>query len=131
MVEILCRGCLEGKYLAALRVDTGHDVLDRAVFSRGVNGLKYEQHRPAVLRIKHILKLGQEVNAHSERFLGARLVLGRKLQRVVGLDVLQAKTVVGYAERLGQLARPLDQVFHFFVVHGFTSLFTSKLSTLP
>jgi hypothetical protein len=28
------------------------------------------------------------------------------------------RTVVGYAERLGQLARLLDQVFHFFVVHA-------------
>jgi hypothetical protein len=28
-----------------------------------------------------------------------------------GVDVLQAKTVVGYAERLGQLARLLDQFF--------------------
>ena len=46
-------------------------------------------------------------------------------KRVAGLDVLQAKTVVGYAERLGQLARRLDQVFHFFVVHSSPHSFLS------
>src|SRR4029434_909734 len=121
VVEVFARRRLERKNLAALRVDAGHDVLDRAVLTRRVHCLKYEQHRPTVLRIKHVLKLGQEIDAHSERFLGARLVLGRTLQRVVGVDVLEAKTVVGYAERLGKLARLLDQVFHFFVVHLFTS----------
>jgi hypothetical protein len=96
-------------------------VLDRAVLPGGVHRLEDQQHRPAVLGVKHVLKLRQEVNSHREGFLGPRLVLGRKLQGVVGLDVLQAKTVVRYAERLGQPARLLDQVFHFFVVHFFTS----------
>jgi hypothetical protein len=71
--------------------------------------LKHEQYRPAVLRIKHVLKLGQEVNAHGKRFLGARLVFGCKFQRIAGVDVLQAKTIVGYPERLGKLARLLDK----------------------
>jgi hypothetical protein len=71
------------------------------------------------------LKLGQEVNAHGERFLGAWLVLGCKLQGIVGVDVLQAKTVVGYAERLGQLARRLDQVFISLLFTG------SPLFSLP
>ena len=47
----------------------------------------------------------------------------RKSLVVGGVDVLQAIMVVGHAERLGELARLLDQVFHLFVAHGFTSCF--------
>jgi hypothetical protein len=39
-------------------------VLDRPVFSGSVHRLEYEQHRPPVLCTKHVLKLGQEIDAH-------------------------------------------------------------------
>src|SRR5258708_7025202 len=127
VVEVFAGGRLEGKDLATLRVDTGHDVLDRAVLPGGVHRLEDQQHRPAVLRVKHVLKLGQQIDAHGKRLLGARLVLGCEVERVAGVDILQAKAVIGHAERLGELARLLDQIFHLFVVHGFTSFFVSLL----
>ena len=40
VVQLLGRGRLEGKHLAALRIDTGHDVFDRAVLAGGIRGLK-------------------------------------------------------------------------------------------
>ena len=63
MVEIFAGRRLEGKDLAALRIDAGHDVLDRAVLARGVHGLEDEQHGPAVLRVEHVLQLGQSLDA--------------------------------------------------------------------
>ena len=39
---------LEAEYLAALRIDAGHHVLDGAVLSGRVHGLKDQQHRIAV-----------------------------------------------------------------------------------
>jgi hypothetical protein len=36
-------GLLNGEDLAALRIDPGHDVLDRAIFSRSVHCLKDQQ----------------------------------------------------------------------------------------
>src|SRR5215510_575355 len=88
VVEVFAGRRLERKNLTALRVETGHDMLDRTVLSGGVHRLKYKQYCPAVLGIKHVLKLGQESDAHGECFLDARLVLGRKLQSVSGVDVL-------------------------------------------
>src|SRR5262245_43814512 len=40
MVQLLGAWRLEGKYLTTLRVDSRHNVLDRAVFPRGVHRLK-------------------------------------------------------------------------------------------
>src|SRR5262245_21911760 len=117
VIEILLRWSLEGKYLTTLRIDAGHNVLDRAVFPRGVHRLKDQQHRPAVLRVKHVLKLGKQRDSHSKRFLGTRLVIGRKFQRVGGVDVLQAKTVISYPERFGKLARLFCEIFNLFAVH--------------
>ena len=39
---------LEAEYLAALRIDAGHDVPDGAILAGGVHGLKNQQHRVAV-----------------------------------------------------------------------------------
>src|SRR5262249_52806575 len=55
VIEILGRRRLERKYLATLRIDPGHDVLDRAVLPRRVHGLEDEQDGPAVLGIEHVL----------------------------------------------------------------------------
>src|SRR5215510_15781474 len=117
VIEILLRWSLEGKYLTPLRVDSGHHVLDRAVLPRGVHRLKDQQHRPAVLRVKHVLKVREDGNAHGKGFLGTRLVLGRKFQCVGGVDILQAKTVISYPERFGKLARLFCEIFNLFAVH--------------
>src|SRR5262249_8917477 len=131
VVEFFDGRRLERKNLTALRVNAGHDMLDRAVFPGGVHPLKYEQHRPTVLGIKHVLKLRHESDTHGKGFLLARLVLGRKLQRGAGIDVLKTKTVVGYAEWPGKLARLLDQVLHFFVIHMSASLLNEKRVLSP
>ena len=75
MVEILAARRLERVDLAALRVDAGHDVLDRAVLAGRVHRLEDGQHRPAVLRVEHVLQLGERLDAHRQRLLRARLVL--------------------------------------------------------
>src|SRR5262245_46845390 len=117
MVQLLGAWRLEGKYLTTLRVDSGHHVLDRAVLPRGCHRLKDQQHRPAVLRIKHVLKLREDGNAHGKGFLSTRLVLRSKFQRVGGVDILQAKTVISYPERFGKLARLFCEIFNLFAVH--------------
>ena len=63
VVEILAGRRLEGVDLAALRVDAGHDVLDRAVLAGRVHRLEDQQHRPAVLRVEHVLQLGERLDA--------------------------------------------------------------------
>src|SRR5262245_59811191 len=75
VVEFFAVRRLERKNLTALRVNAGHDMLDRAVFSGGVHRLKNEQYRPTALGIKPVLKLCHESNPHGEGFLLARLVL--------------------------------------------------------
>ena len=55
VVQLLRRGRLEREYLAALRVDPGHDVLDGAVLARSVHRLEDEQQSPLVLRIEFVL----------------------------------------------------------------------------
>ena len=46
---------LETGDVASLGVHAGHDVLDQAVFAGGVHGLKDQQDRPLVLRVKFFL----------------------------------------------------------------------------
>jgi hypothetical protein len=117
VIEIFAGGRLERVNLTPLRINARHHMLDRAVFTRRIHRLENEQHRPAVLGIQHVLHLCEDLHSHGERFLGPRLVFGRKFERVAGVDVLQAKPVIGHAEGLGKLSRLLDQVFHLFVVH--------------
>src|SRR5215813_712387 len=119
VIEILLRWSLEGKYLTTLRVDAGHNVLDRAVFPRGVHRLKDQQYRPAVLRVKHVLKLGKQRDSHSKRFLSAWFVLGCEIQSVSGVDVFQAEAIVGHAERLSEFARLFCEISDLSAVHLF------------
>src|SRR4030095_3466998 len=75
MVEIFTGGPLKGKDLASLRVDPGHDMLDGAILAGSVHRLEDEQYCPLVLRVEHVLQIGQRLDAGSQRLLGARLVL--------------------------------------------------------
>jgi hypothetical protein len=45
----------EAEYLAALGIDPGHDVLDGAVFSRRIHGLKDQQDGITIGRVKKLL----------------------------------------------------------------------------
>ena len=68
----------ETENLAALRIDTGHHVLDGAVFAGSVHGLKNQQHRIAVVRIEQTLQRAQFLDVFAEDFLilFLRLVAG-------------------------------------------------------
>ena len=59
MVEFLGRGLFEGVYLAALRIDAGHHVLDRAVFAGRIHRLQNQQHRPRIGRKQYLLGFGE------------------------------------------------------------------------
>ena len=68
-------------------------MLDRAVLAGRVHRLEDQQHRPAVLRVEHVLQLGERLDALLQRLLGARLVLGAEVERVAGVDVLEAEAL--------------------------------------
>lgn len=47
-------GMLDAEHLAALRIDTEHDVPDGAIFSRCIHRLKDQQHGVAVVSVKKL-----------------------------------------------------------------------------
>jgi hypothetical protein len=57
VVEFFGRRLFERSHFAALRIQTRHYVLDRAVFARRVHRLKNYQQRVIVLRVKHCLEV--------------------------------------------------------------------------
>src|ERR1700761_2733979 len=57
--EFLGAGSLEAENLATLRVDTGHDMLDGAIFAAGVHRLKNDQCGVLAFGVKPALKIGQ------------------------------------------------------------------------
>jgi hypothetical protein len=92
VVEFFRRGLLEREYLAALRIDARHDVLDRAVFPGRVHRLKDEQQGPAILGVEHVLLLRQQCNVALQDFCGFALV---QLQtaRVARVEVLKPEAL--------------------------------------
>ena len=76
-------GMLEAEYLAALRVDPGHDVLDGAVFSRRIHRLKDQQDGIAVGCVEKLLLRTQLRNVFFQKLLVLlfRLVDGIDLRR--------------------------------------------------
>jgi hypothetical protein len=111
VIEVLRRRRLEGIHLAALRIDSGHDVLDRPVLAGGIHRLEGQEDGPAVLGVETILQLGQRLDPDRERLLRARLVLRAEVERVTRVHVLQAERLaVGDAEGLRELLRPLDDL---------------------
>ena len=80
MVQLLRRRRFEREHLAALRVDAGHDVFDRAVLAGGVHRLEDQQHGPLVLGVELVLQFAQPGDAFLQPFL--RLLLGLELPRV-------------------------------------------------
>jgi hypothetical protein len=65
-----CRGrVLEAEYLAALRVDPGHHVLDGAILSGRVHRLEDQQHGIAVGRVMELLERAELRHVVFEQFL--------------------------------------------------------------
>src|SRR4029453_8506587 len=111
VVEILRGRRLEGVHLAALRIDSGHHVLDRAILAGGVHRLKGEEDGPAVLRVEPVLELGERLDPDRQRLLRPRLVLGSQVEGVARVDVLQAeRRAVLDSEGLGEAAGLLDDL---------------------
>jgi hypothetical protein len=79
-------------HLAALRIDTFHNVLDHAVLAGRIHGLEDQQHRPAVLRIELLLKIGQALDSFGEQVLGFLLVDG-ELAGVGGIPFFDSEFV--------------------------------------
>src|SRR5260370_1479471 len=98
--EVLRRWALERKDLAPLRINAGHHMLDRAIFSRGVHRLKDEQDRPLILRIKHVLQFCKYFNTSFQQFFCPWLVFGGDFTGIVWINILEPKLLaIGNAVR--------------------------------
>ena len=89
VIQFLGRRGLERVHLAALRVHSGHDVLDGAVLTGGVHGLQDQKNGPAVLGIKFFLQFGEADDSILKYFLG--VLLGFQAERFRGIKILQAE----------------------------------------
>src|SRR4029077_14346980 len=100
MIEILSRRRFEGRYLAPLRIDPGHDMFDSAVLSGRVHRQEDDQERQAVLRVESVLQLRQGLHAGLQCFLrplpvfgfefaGVARVYVRELELLAVLDAIR------------------------------------------
>ena len=93
-------------------------MLDDAVFSGGIHGLKNQKQTPAVLGVELVLQLGHARHAFGQQFLG--VLLRVKLAGVGGIVVLEPEFLaVLYPVGLGKLAWPSSlQTSYTPVAHG-------------
>src|SRR5947209_3689085 len=89
MVQLFCRWLLEAMNLAALRVHSGHYVLDQAVFAGGVHGLKDQEQGPPVLGIELFLQVGEFGEVLLENLRS--FFLGFDFGGIGRVEILQAK----------------------------------------
>lgn len=130
VVQLLATRRFEGVYIVTLGVDARHDVLDGAVFSRCVQGLKDKKQAPAVLCIELLLHGGQESGGLLQKFQG--FVLGAERAGVGRIMVLQTKVgVLLDGVRLDQAPSVLEQIvlFHGLEAYGAASCFGGTGST--
>src|SRR5579863_2334180 len=73
VIQVFWRGRLEGIDLAALRIHSRHYVLDGAVFSSSVHGLKNQEDAATILSIELVLIVGHFDDALCEELFGLRL----------------------------------------------------------
>ena len=69
MFEFVGARLLKAEHLAALGIDTGHDVADGAVLAASVHSLKNQQHRIAVRGVVKTLQRAQFLDVFFEEFL--------------------------------------------------------------
>ena len=69
----------ETEYLAALRIDPGHDMPDGAVLAGSIHSLKNQQQRIAVGRVVKALQRAQLLYVFSQEFLIPLLRLAKGL----------------------------------------------------
>ncbi len=112
VVQFFSARGFEGVHVATLWIDAGHDVLDGAVLSGGIHGLKDEEEGPAVLGVEFFLHVAEAGDAVFEEALRAALVLDAA--GFGGVVILQAKLFTfGDAVRLDD-ARGFFQQFVVF-----------------
>jgi len=87
MVELFGRGRLERNHVAAGRIDAGEHRANGAVLARGVHGLENQQQRIAIVRIEHLLQLGDLGNTFRQPALA--LLLSRCSFCRIGSGFLQ------------------------------------------
>jgi hypothetical protein len=64
-------------------------MFDRAVLAGRIKRLKYQEHRPAVLGIEHVLKGAERLNAKLETFSGPWFIFRFETGSIAGVDVVQ------------------------------------------
>ena len=111
--DLLGAGRLVGVYLAALRIDAGHHVLDHAVLSRRIHALKHDQHGPSAMGIKTLLQFGDAGDPVGKDRLHV-VDVGREPEALGG-------TVIGKLEVAGVIdpAPPDDLLGDLFDLGGF------------
>jgi hypothetical protein len=73
MLQILGARMLEGVNLTALRIETGHDVLDDAIFAGRVHALEDDQECPSILGIELLLHSGEMAQTIGNHIFGGCL----------------------------------------------------------
>ena len=68
-------------------------MLDGAVFSRTVHGLKDEQHRPSILGKQELREVVQATNPLVQQ--APRIFIGVERQRVGGIVLIESQTAPG------------------------------------
>ena len=88
--EILLARRLERVHVAALRVETRHDMLDHAILAGGIHPLQHDQQRPAAVGIEALLQLAEALEVVREHRLGVVLVVPAGVR---GIERREAETV--------------------------------------
>src|SRR4029453_4696019 len=89
VVEIVRGRDAKGVHLTPLWIDARHHVLDGAVLSSRINGLKNKDYRPPILGVEPFLQLGERLDTGCQQLLGNAFVLPLELARIGRVDVLQ------------------------------------------
>src|ERR1700722_18415245 len=93
MVEFMDCRLLERGDLAALRIDAVEDSLDGAILAGRIHALKDQQQRPAILRVKLLLKIAQALAIGIEDLFALGLVETALLIGLVRLEMELAGSV--------------------------------------
>ena len=73
-------------------------MFDGGILARRIHGLKYQEHRPAIVRIENILQLLQVIDAISQQSLGHFLVKIKIVALILCRVVFQLEALaVGHA----------------------------------
>jgi hypothetical protein len=108
--KLFARRLLEWEYLAALRIDARHDVLDRAVLAGCVHRLENEQQRPGVLGVEHALLFREPLGPTLEEF-GRLALVELQAAGIARVEILQSETLaLGDPERIDVLFDAVEDI---------------------